>query len=462
MSYIVIGGGPAGLSLAYMLATNNYHVTLIEKNYQCGGSWNETWQDGYWSENAPRVCVSPGPHIDFMTKIGINKNDFENVYGNFFETNLKVMKTAINYLSLSDYIKLFLSKTYYIFHENDNKTMKTWMTTNNISESGKRFLEILCITVNHVPEKTNCKVFFQLLNILNPFIQFKEPNKWVTLVESEFEKMCNVRVLKNTSVVSFENIQNKITCCVCFDNETHNYYKLSANKYVLCTQSTGLLPILKNSSKIVYNNWKKDMANWVQNTYYGGFGFQLHFQEKVKFPESWCWSCDSDWVIIILPVSNWLKCFSKKYNIQTTWSCVVTLMDKKSSFLQRSLNECNKETALKECVRQIKEKINIPEPYKVTTSPGLIHKHGQWYSENTGFTQGKYDVLPMKGYCDNLFAVGCFNDDSSIALMKSAVQASVNYMKKYEKDCNIVFENKYASLHYLVVLIILFYVYKKM
>ena len=59
------------------------------------------------------------------------------------------------------------------------------------------------------------------------------------------------------------------------------------------------------------------MANWVQNTYYGGFGFQLHFQEKVKFPESWCWSCDSDWVIIILPVSNWLKCVSKKYNIQT-------------------------------------------------------------------------------------------------------------------------------------------------
>ena len=53
----------------------------------------------------------------------------------------------------------------------------------------------------------------------------------------------------------------------------------------------------------------KKMKIWTQNTFYSGFGFQIHFNTYVEFKNEWCWSCNDDWTVIILPVSNWLKNF---------------------------------------------------------------------------------------------------------------------------------------------------------
>ena len=42
------------------------------------------------------------------------------------------------------------------------------------------------------------------------------------------------------------------------------------------------------------------MKEWCENTFYIGFGFQLHFTEEVQFNDNWCWSCVGDWTVIIL------------------------------------------------------------------------------------------------------------------------------------------------------------------
>ena len=40
MKYTIVGAGPCGLSLGYILALNNIDVDIIEKSNQLGGSWN--------------------------------------------------------------------------------------------------------------------------------------------------------------------------------------------------------------------------------------------------------------------------------------------------------------------------------------------------------------------------------------------------------------------------------------
>ena len=62
-----------------------------------------------------------------------------------------------------------------------------------------------------------------------------------------------------------------------------------ADNVVLCTQSNGLSSILRNSNSIVQNNWMPydNMKTWCRNTFYSGFGFQLHFKCKVDMPEDW-------------------------------------------------------------------------------------------------------------------------------------------------------------------------------
>ena len=103
MDYIIVGSGPSGLSLAYILSKNNYNVTLIEKDAQLGGSWKYEWIDNYFTENSPRVLGSSGAHMEFLYDIGMKDSDFGTIYGTMFETNMKLQKNIQARL-----VKLFL------------------------------------------------------------------------------------------------------------------------------------------------------------------------------------------------------------------------------------------------------------------------------------------------------------------------------------------------------------------
>ena len=111
-------------------------------------------------------------------------------------------------------------------------------------------------------------------------------------------------------------------------------------------------------------------------------------------------------------------------------------METKSKYLEKTPNECSKDEIVHECLRQIRTKENIPNPYHITTSVGLKKQGKTWVSSNTGFTRGKLDYLPMKGKIDNLFALGCFTrpDRPSISYMETAISSVVKYMLTYEKE----------------------------
>ena len=74
MKYTIIGSGPTGLSLAYILGTNGYNIDLIEQAPTLGGSWNSEFIDNsFWSENSPRVMVT-GKYTKYLLQnISINK-----------------------------------------------------------------------------------------------------------------------------------------------------------------------------------------------------------------------------------------------------------------------------------------------------------------------------------------------------------------------------------------------------
>ena len=104
MKYVIVGAGPTGLSLAYVLANNGYEVDLIEKDTQLGGSWNAQWVEGkYFSESSPRVLLYPSEFFNFLFDIGMTIDDFSNIYGNIFQTTSKFTSFFVKHFSLSDY-----------------------------------------------------------------------------------------------------------------------------------------------------------------------------------------------------------------------------------------------------------------------------------------------------------------------------------------------------------------------
>ena len=435
MKYTIIGSGPSGLSLAYILSLNNKNVVLIEQDKQLGGSWNSEWVDNYYfSENSPRVLLESKNNKKLLSHLGFTKKDFQNIYGNFFQTNFKMFSFITKYFNLLDYFVFLFSFIKYNF-VTENITLSQWMNGSYLSESAKKAVKIISILICDRPDKTNINDFFS--SISAGFLkQMREPNKWHRLIENYLLSKKNVKILKNTKVVKIE--KNEFSFSVYIKNLNRGYNEtLTSDKVFLCTQSNAIFPILNSSCNNVKNNWLpiQQMKKWSENTFYSGFGFQLHFDKIVPYKNEWCWSCQGDWTVIILPVSNWLKEFSKDPSIKTVWSCCIVDMDSKSKRTNKTANESTRDEVLEECLFQINNGYTIPKPKVVTTSTGLYNDGSKWVSKNTGYTKNTYQDLDMKGKMDNLFALGCFTKSSKnqIAHMGTAVDSVAEYVKKYEK-----------------------------
>lgn len=434
MKYTIIGSGPSGLSLAYILALNNKNVELIEKDNQLGGSWNSQWiDDKYFSENSPRVYSNFGNSKRLLSHLGFTKNDFQNIYGNFIETNMKLLSFVLKYFNILDCLIFFIASIKYKFII-ENITVQNWMDKSSLSMGAQKAIKIISILICDKPEKTNINDFFGSVSYAFPQ-QMKEPNRWHILIEKFLNTKDNVKILKNTKVIKLDKTNEKFR--IYSKNTVNGTENISeSDKVFLCTQSNGLYPILKNSSIEIKNNWMSidKMKNWSENTFYSGFGFQLHFDKEIKNKSEWCWSCQGDWTVIVLPVSNWLKTFSKDPTIKTVWSCCIVDMDTKSKRINKTANECNRIEVLEECLFQIKQSYKIPHPKIVTTSMGLNKNNNKWISKNTGYTKSTYNDLELSGRTKNLYALGCFTKTRTnhIAYMVGAIDAAAEYINKYE------------------------------
>ena len=456
--YCIIGGGPTGLSLAYVLATKGYNITLIEKDSQLGGSWNQDWIEGkYFSENSPRVFMKT-PYVSKLLKdIGIKETDLGSVYGPYF--TVKMVKFISKHFTLLDWLLFIIHFVIYKIYKNVNSTVQDWLDNTRFSDSAKKAIKIISILICDRPDKTHIINFFGQMGFGGNLQQFKNPNLWHELILKKLEPLSNFKLYLSTSAVSIKEKDNKITNVICLKHYKH--FQINCDKLFLCCQSNNIAPLLKKSDPLVRNNWKnfKWIEDWSKSTYYNGFGFQLHFDTIVQFPNDWCWSCGGDWTVIILPVSKWLTTISKDPKVKTVWSCCIVDMDTRSKRIGKTPNECTKNEVIKECLIQINNAYKIPDPYKVTTSLGLYKKNNRWESKNTGWTRSTKGYLPMKGKIPNLFALGSFTEQSyhNIATFGLSVESTVRYLEKWE---NIKMVEKPSFTLPILIIILIFIFYK--
>ena len=455
MNYVIVGSGPTGLSLAYVLSKNGKKVTVVEKANQLGGSWNmEFIEDKYFSENSPRILFHGGNSKKFLDEIGIKELNY--VYGNPLYTSFIIAQFFNKHFSLKDYFIFICGILKYKFFF-ENITLQQWIERQNLSKAAKNAIKIFCITIIDNPRNTNVYDFFGAFNletILTEIKQMKYPNKWHETIESDR----SITFLKKCTAVSLTEECNKITSITCVKDD--HTFKLHADKFFLCTQSSGLLPLLHNSHIAVKTNWMpyKDMKLWCENTFYVSFGFQLHFDAHFDLPDTWCWSCMGEWTVISLNVNKYAENYTKDNNVLLTLSCCIVDTDTKSTCLNKSVNECSsKDVVISEALRQMK--IDESKVYKITTSRNLRRVNNKWVSYNTGFTRNTYGLLNMKGKIDNLYALGCFTNTNKpvIANFNVAIDATVSYLQTFEPNLKS-FHNKKSNLCTLLILTIVFIV----
>ena len=100
--YIVVGGGPTGITLATMLANTKHNTLLLESEPSLGGNWRIDWdKDTYLTEHSPKVLFSTNRlFFQLLDRIGYHSYTLNPVYGRF--GNWKVVKKMWSELSFRD------------------------------------------------------------------------------------------------------------------------------------------------------------------------------------------------------------------------------------------------------------------------------------------------------------------------------------------------------------------------
>ena len=425
MKYVIVGAGPTGLSLACALAESGHRVTVLEKEAKAGGGWTRDIDEtGRAVENSPRVLV--GTHRGFFADLGA---ELENVYGNAFATNLKLASYLARRMTCRDMLVLAFRRP------PPDISLQRWMEVIGMSDQGAVALRKLCILVNDVPEKTNAREFYNTVTSFETtgLRKFKDADEWVRKALIRIRSFPDCFVFVNTPATSLvsSSCADRVHAVVAGNRE------FTADRVVLCTQSTGLIPVLRDTP--FARNWETLTQQWVQRTTYHAFGFQIHFGGPVRTPPDWCWSCSGAWTVIALPVE------------QRTLSCCVVDLDAPSDKTGLSANSTtDRNDVEKECLRQMYGS-NVPTDIQsITFSEGLRHE-GQWVSRHTGFTSGTNGRLPLKGKASNLFAAGCFTEASrpKTAQAGTAIDAAVLFLNLYEPG-STGFHTRYPDWYSIV------------
>jgi phytoene dehydrogenase-like protein len=92
--YVIVGGGPTGMSLAWLFGSKNSKVLLIERDERLGGCHRVQRVDGYFSEYGPRVYSNS--YIMFIELLKDMDIDFFQI---FTESTANISKIDKEYLA---------------------------------------------------------------------------------------------------------------------------------------------------------------------------------------------------------------------------------------------------------------------------------------------------------------------------------------------------------------------------
>lgn len=157
-SYIIVGGGPSGISLALLLAQNGREVMLIEKGTMLGGFWKCTLKGrDPWQEPCPRAFILRGSLKRMFRWLGLLDDEFvERMYPSSLTAIRRFLK-----LSATDLVKIAKAVVYYSRWKPD--LMDEWLARNKLSPTGHALIYQMYVLTGTAPEKMNASDLFHFL-----------------------------------------------------------------------------------------------------------------------------------------------------------------------------------------------------------------------------------------------------------------------------------------------------------
>jgi hypothetical protein len=248
------------------------------------------------------------------------------------------------------------------------------------------------------------------------------------------------RFLENKGV-EFK-LEKEIYSINIIDNSVCGVDLLSGEQYgcadlVLAVPPIALLNIIRNDDmlKNSFGNYE-DLEAWVKKTKYRNYiSITYHFKTNIDFYDSNGLAISTEWGIIVMNLSEYCnKLENTSYPILST---MITLCDKKSSYINKCPNECNSEELILEVFRQLKicyincENVSSAEYFAIINPNNYYDAYKKMWicSDNAYYNtlNEKYIEFSSKTI-DNLYTLGTHNGKSYIPFnsIESAISNGIS------------------------------------
>jgi hypothetical protein len=395
--YMIIGAGPCGITISYLLSRIGKKVLLIDREKSIGGCHRvRRTSDGLFTEHGPRIYMDA--NINFINVLKLMKIDFASYFEPYQYQFPVGLKEASKILTLNE---MLIMSTMFIMPSSYLKSKSVGEFVENFSVKSKAYLDKVCrLTDGAGVDRYTLYEFMHLAN-QNLFYKTFVPSKPTDtgLFEVIYQKLQNqgVVIKLNKSIENMSDIKD------------------IAKKVVFATP-------LCNFTKIVKD---KQLANYDHKVHYETYiPVTFHWSKQIQIPNIWG-NGKGPWGIMWIPFN---------YEGGTILSTAVSLLNI-NGFNGKTAHGSNKSELIAEIYQQVNSYLKFnKKPTKIVLSPGVYKEKGKWTTIDHSYVRTKYTKPVPFHYTKNIFTVGTHNEKSNYALtsIESAVSNGIEFCNKYE------------------------------
>lgn len=437
--YVIVGGGPCGLTLCWMLGSIGREILLIDSNDELGGCHRVTRVDGLFTEHAPRIYA--GSSKTFQSLLKKMNLDFDELFTPYDFDMKEILKEILLTFSLREIFLFSLALCTFLLNPSYGKniTLKSFLTENNFSQSSLDLIDRLARMTEGIGIDTY--TLYEFLEIFNqnslyPIYQPRKPNdialfkKW----EDILILMPNIHILKSHTlrdIIPDEDNPHKINNLLIQNNLTHNIINIFGQKYLCAIPPKALNQIILNKpisnafgSKVIINEFINI------SSYLPFVAVVFHWDKKIIIPKIWG-RPKSYWGITFIVLSDYMD-FDDARSKTVISTCI--------TYPERIPLYISQEELINEVFDQLIQSVgtNLEDPtYSILSPKTFMEKDGKLDVTDSAFVLSKMGFINSKSVIyDNLYWVGSHNGKSfcGFTSIESAVSNAVSMGHELEPD----------------------------
>jgi len=428
--YVIVGGGPTGLTLALYLSKYKRKVALLEKETSLGGCHSVKRVDGLFTEHGPRVYL--GNYLVFKDLL---QNELQTNYGELFTEykygNADFANTIWNNLSWRE---LFLFAMAFLnLNESYKKiSLQDYLEKYQFSSQAKDILDrIGRLTDGGGIGQYTLFSFLQIINqnlLYNKVYEPRKPNDigLFKIWREELEKR-GVDIYINNEVNDIHISGNRIEWITASGINGKRFY---SENFIFAMPPYQINQIFQKNN--IDTGFRDNFGKWAEDTNYITYiPVVFHWNKKIDIQKKWGYP-QTSWGVGHIVMSDYMEFDNDRS--RTVISSLIT-MQNKSDYLGKTPNEISSEDVLiNEVFRQLKTVLGEIPMYDEAIMSQNYYDGSQWVPLHTAFMTTKYGYLPCKSTLyNNLYNCGVQNGNSEYVFtsMESSVVNAIELVYQF-------------------------------